>query len=1138
MAEFVHLHVHTNYSLLDGACEIDRLARRLSELGMKSCAITDHGAMYGVIDFYKKMLAYGIKPIIGAEVYMAERTMQDKEPGVDDEQYHLVLLAKDIQGYKNLMKLVSLGFTEGFYYKPRIDMDILAKYSEGLIALSGCLAGRIPSLLLKGNFDEAKNIALQLNSIFGQDNFFIEVQDHGLLDQRRIINDLIRLSQETGIPLVATNDVHYIQKEDALAQDVLMCIQTGKTLDEENRMKFESSEFYLKSPEEMASLFSYIPEALENTIRIAESCNVTLDFGTIHLPSFRVPEGLTEDEYLNRLCYKGARERYPEITGEIKQRLDYELETIKKMGYSSYFLIVWDFINFARQNGIMVGPGRGSAAGSLVAYCLYITNIDPLKYNLLFERFLNPERISMPDIDVDFCYERRQEVIDYVVRKYGQDRVAQIVTFGTMAARAAIRDVGRVMGYPYGEVDRIAKMVPAELGITIENALTLNPELKKLYEENERIRRLIDIAKDLEGFPRHASTHAAGVVISKDPIVEHVPLHKLGDSNVTTQYTMTALEELGLLKMDFLGLRTLTVIRDAINIIRRTKNVEINLDKLPLDDKKVYEMLSQGNTAGVFQLESTGMRNLLKELRPETFQDVAAIIGLYRPGPLGSGAAEDFIKSKNGLKPIKYLHPKLEPILSETYGIILYQEQAMKIAQELAGFSLAQADILRKAMGKKQQDVMAAQRESFVNGCVKNGIDKVTAEKIFDEISYFAGYGFNKAHTAAYAVIAYQTAYLKAHFPVEYMAALLTSVIDNSDKVAHYINECRHLGIKVLPPDINESYESFTVVSDKIRFGLTAVKNVGHNVARAIIMARKSEGKFTSFTDFVEKVSGDLNKKALESLIKSGAFASIGAKRSQLLAIYEDTLTRIQKEQRQGMKNQISLFQILDDTASYGESLPDVPEFPSAELLAMEKDMLGIYLSGHPLSEFERELSENVTFYLGDKNNDNIDKKEVLVGGIITGIQTKATRNESIMAFINIEDLTGSMEAIVFPTVFEKYKSLLHPDSKVYIKGRIDSKEDEAPKLLVEEIRPLGKRESEGTVVFTVSNGDQLDMNALKDFISNHMGNDRVVIYIKETAKSYLLDKKMEASRENLNMLASITGLRNCTFWDKLIVKN
>jgi len=850
VADFAHLHVHTNYSLLDGACEIDKLAKRLSELGMKSCAITDHGAMYGVIEFYKKMRAYGIKPIIGAEVYMAERTMHDKETGIDEEQYHLVLLAKDNNGYKNLMKLVSLGFMEGFYYKPRVDMDVLSKYSEGLIALSACLAGKIPSLLLKGNFEEAKQTALKFNSIFGQDNFFIEVQDHGLLEQRKIMNDLIRLSKETGIPLVATNDVHYIQKEDALAQDVLMCIQTGKTLDDENRMKFESSEFYLKSPEEMEQLFSYIPEALENTLRIAERCNVTLEFGKVHLPSFKVPEGLSEDEYLRQLCYKGARERFPVITDEIRQRLDYELETIKEMGYSSYFLIVWDFINYARQNGIMVGPGRGSAAGSLVAYCLYITNIDPLKYNLLFERFLNPERISMPDIDVDFCYERRQEVIDYVVQKYGQDRVAQIVTFGTMAARAAIRDVGRVMGYPYGEVDRIAKMVPSELGITIESALALNPELKKLYDENERVRRLIDIAKDLEGFPRHASTHAAGVVISKDPIVEHVPLHKLGDSNVATQYTMTALEELGLLKMDFLGLRTLTVIRDAINIIRRTKNVEINLDKLPLDDKKVYELLSQGNTAGVFQLESTGMRNLLMELKPEVFQDIVAIIGLYRPGPLGSGAADDFIRSKNGLKPIKYLHPKLEPILSETYGIILYQEQAMKIAQELAGFSLGQADILRKAMGKKKQDVMAAQRESFINGCVNNGIDKTTAAKIFDEISYFAGYGFNKAHTAAYAVIAYQTAYLKAHFPVEYMAALLTSVTDNSDKVAYYINECRHLGIEVLPPDINESYETFTVVSDKIRFGLTAVKNVGLNVAKAIIQTRKSKGKFTSFTDF------------------------------------------------------------------------------------------------------------------------------------------------------------------------------------------------------------------------------------------------------------------------------------------------
>ena len=747
----------------------------------------------------------------------------------------------------------------------------------------------------KGNYEEAKKTSLDLKEIFGRDNFFLEVQDHGILDQRRIINDLIRLSKETGIPLVATNDVHYIKEDDASVQDALLCIQTGKTLDDENRMKFQTSEFYLKSLDEMEELFSYIPDAIENTVRIADRCNVKLDFDTLHLPSFKVPEGFTQDEYLEKLCYKGVKERYSDITPEIKQRLDYELSIIKKMGYSSYFLIVWDFINYARQNDIMVGPGRGSAAGSLVAYCLYITNIDPLKYNLLFERFLNPERVSMPDIDIDFCYERRQEVIDYVVEKYGQDRVAQIVTFGTMAARAAIRDVGRVMGYPYGEVDMIAKMIPAELGMTIENALSLNPELNKMYNENDRVKKLIDIAKGLEGFPRHASTHAAGVVISKDPVVEHVPLHKMGDSNIATQYTMTALEELGLLKMDFLGLRTLTVIRDAINIIKRTENNKINLDKLPLDDKKVYEMLSHGNTAGVFQLESTGMRNLLTELKPESFQDVAAIIGLYRPGPLGSGAADDFIKSKNGQKPINYLHPALKPILSETYGIILYQEQAMKIAQELAGFSLAQADILRKAMGKKKQDVMAAQRASFIKGCIKNGIDGTTADKIFDEISYFAGYGFNKAHTAAYAVIAYQTAYLKAHFPVQFMAALLTSVIDNTDKVAYYINECRHMGIKVLPPDINESYEAFTVVADKIRFGLTAVKNVGQNVAKVIIKARKEKGKFTSLTDFVEKVSGELNKKALESLIKSGALTSLGAKRSQLLSVYENTLTRTQK---------------------------------------------------------------------------------------------------------------------------------------------------------------------------------------------------------------------------------------------------
>ncbi len=1139
MGEFAHLHVHTNYSLLDGACEIERLAKRLTELGMKSVAITDHGVMYGVIDFYKIMLSYGIKPIIGCEVYMAARTMQDRQPGIDDDLYHLVLLAKNNEGYKNLMKLVSVGFTDGFYYKPRIDMSVLKKYSDGLIALSACLAGKIPTLLLKGNYDQAKKTAEDFKEIFGQDNFYLEVQDHGILDQRKIINDLIRLSKETEIPIVATNDVHYINKDDATVQDALLCIQTGKTLDDENRMRFQTSEFYLKSSEEMERLFSYIPDAVKNTTMIAEKCNVKLDFNTIHLPSFEVPEGVTQDEFLEKLCYEGAAERYSEITDKIKQRLDYELDTIKKMGYSSYFLIVWDFINYARKNQIMVGPGRGSAAGSLVAYCLHITNIDPLKYNLLFERFLNPERVSMPDIDVDFCYERRQEVIDYVVRKYGQDRVAQIVTFGTMAARAAIRDVGRVMGYPYGEVDMIAKMIPQEIGMTIENALTISPELKKMYDENERIKRLLDVAKALEGFPRHASTHAAGVVISKNPIVEHVPLHKIGDSNVATQYTMTALEELGLLKMDFLGLRTLTVIRDTINIIRHTKGKEINLDKLSLDDKEVYEMLGQGNTAGVFQLESSGMRNLLTELKPESFQDVAAIIGLYRPGPLGSGAADDFIKSKNGQKSINYLHPALKPILDETYGIILYQEQAMQIAQELAGFSLAQADILRKAMGKKKQDVMAAQRESFVEGCIKNGIDKITAGKIFDEISYFAGYGFNKAHTAAYAVIAYQTAYLKAHFPVEFMAALLTSVIDNTDKVAYYINECRRMNIEVLPPDINESYESFTVVSDKIRFGLTAVKNVGQSVAKSIINARKDKGRFTSFTDFIEKVCGELNKKALESLIKSGAFSSLGAKRSQLIRIYEDTLVRIQKQQKENVKNQISIFEMLDDVPAFQEVLPDIPEYPKAELLAMEKEMLGIYLSGHPLLEYEEELSKNVTFYVGNKNDvNNIqDNMPVTIGAIITAIKTKTTKNDKIMAFADIEDLTGTMEAIVFPAIFEKYKSHLFADSKVYLKGRISYKEDESPKVIVDEIIPMEKDNTARLLVIPLSGQDDTNViSDIKEFISTHSGNTQVVIHLKDIDKSFLLNEKLDISANNLNLFTERTGLRNYLFWDKLVV--
>ncbi|MFO7152420.1 MAG: DNA polymerase III subunit alpha [Bacillota bacterium] len=1142
MAGFVHLHVHTNFSLLDGACDIGRLAGRAKELGMDAMAITDHGVMYGVIDFYKTMKAAGIKPIIGCEVYVARRTIKDRQPGIDDEQYHLVLLAENQTGYRNLVKLVSKGFIEGYYYKPRVDKELLREHSEGLIALSACVAGEIPQYILKGEYEKARRAALEFNDIFGEGNFYLEIQDHGLKEQKLVNPELVNLSRETGIPLVATNDVHYILKSDADFHDAMLCIQTGKTVKDEDRLKFDTSEFYLKSEEEMRRLFPHLAEACDNTVRIAERCNVELEFGKVHLPRFEVPAGFTEDSYLEKLCYEGLRKRYTEITPEIKNRLDYELEVIKKMGYSSYFLIVWDFVNFARKNGIMVGPGRGSAAGSLVAYCLYITNIDPLKYNLLFERFLNPERVTMPDIDVDFCYERRQEVIDYVVSKYGADRVAQIGTFGTMAARAAIRDVGRVFGYPYGEVDAVAKMVPMELGMTIEKALTINPELKKLYTENEKIRKLLDTAKALEGFPRHASTHAAGVVISSQPLVELVPLHRVGDSTVSTQFTMTALEELGLLKMDFLGLRTLTVIQDALRLIKRSRGLDLDLEKIPLDDKKVYDLISRGETTGVFQLESSGMRNLLKELKPERFEDIIAVIGLYRPGPLGSGAADEFIRNKNNPENIKYLHPKLEPILRETYGIILYQEQVMKIAQELAGFSLAQADILRKAMGKKQQEVMEAQRNSFIQGCIKNGIDEKTAEKIFEEISYFAGYGFNKSHAAAYALVAYQTAYLKAHFPVEFMAALLTSVRHNTDKVAQYIAECRHMGIEVLPPDINESLEVFAAVDGKIRFGLTAVKNVGENVARAIIKCREEKGRFVSFSDFCEKMDqAQLNKKAVESLIKSGAFDSQGAKRSQLMRIYEDVLSRAHKNQKQAAQGQLSLFEMIDGGEAMDDDLPDIPEYPQSEILSMEKEVLGLYLSGHPLKEYEDILNRKTTLKSSDLKGDEVDiedNSQVTVGGIITDIKMKSTKGEKLMAFITLEDLTGSMEIIAFPTVYEKFSDRLKQDSKVLIRGRVDLKEEEMPKIIAEEIEPLEKKK-EGTLVVLLSENDgNKILEDLKQFFLLHPGNVPVTIYSgADDMKAILVDKSyyVNFSAEFSKKICSMVGPQNCLFIEKAI---
>ncbi len=1124
MKDFVHLHLHTNYSLLDGACSIKELAKRLKQLGMKSAAITDHGVMYGVVDFYKTLKAEGIKPIIGCEVYMAKHKMSDMRPKIDDDQYHLVLLAKNNEGYKNLMKIVSTGFIDGFYYKPRIDMDVLREHSRGLIAMSACLAGKIPQLLLLGEYIEAKNLAIEFEEVFGKGNFFLEIQDHGILEQKKVNEHLISMGRELDIPLVATNDVHYLSRSDAPVHDALLCIQTGKTIQDEDRLKFPTQEFYLKSREEMEELFHHVPDALDNSVEISQKCNVELDFDSYYLPDFKVPKEYTEDTYLQELCYKGLAERFEQITPEIKKRLDYELDIIKKMGFSSYFLIVWDFINYARNNNIMVGPGRGSAAGSLVAYCLYITNIDPLKYNLLFERFLNPERVSMPDIDVDFCYERREEVIDYVVSKYGADKVAQIATFGTMAARAAIRDVGRVLGYSYGEVDRIAKMIPMELGITIDSALQINPELSKEYKEDDRVKRLLDIARAIEGFPRHVSTHAAGVVISKDPLVKHVPLHKIKDGNISTQYTMTTLEELGLLKMDFLGLRTLTVLRDAIDIIKHTQKCQINLDRLPLNDEKVYQMLSKGDTAGVFQLESAGMQNLLKELKPEVFEDVIAIIGLYRPGPLGSGAAEDFIKSKNGEKQINYLHPALKPILSETYGIILYQEQVMKIAQELAGFSLAQADILRKAMGKKQQDVMASQRKDFIKGCIKNGITEGTADKIFEEISYFAGYGFNKAHTAAYAVIAYQTAYLKAHFPVEFMAALLTSIMDNSDKVAFYINSCRKMGIEVLPPDINESFETFTVVGNKIRFGLAAVKNVGQGVAKAIIQTRKKNGKFTSIRDFIERLSCELNKRTVESLIKSGAMNSLGAFRSQLLNVYEDILSSVQKDKRTMHKNQVSLFELFDETTNIQDVLPDIPEYPKKELLAMEKEMLGIYVSGHPLLEYEEELSKLTTISCSDLVGEVgiRDRQYAVIGGIVTHIKEKTTRNEKIMAFATIEDLTGSVEVIIFPITFEKYRNLLEEDSKILIEGRIDYKEDEPPKIIAESIKPLTHRKGNPFLIICVLKKDSFKFDKFNELIHANPGQTRVALYFKEDNTGFLLNQSINYSHEIAEFLSEV----------------
>ncbi|HNR04219.1 MAG TPA: DNA polymerase III subunit alpha, partial [Bacillota bacterium] len=978
MKNFVHLHVHTEYSLLDGAGRVEKLVARAKELGMESIAVTDHGVMYGVMEFYKQAKKYGIKPLIGCEVYVAARTMCDRDPKLDGSQYHLVLLAKNEEGYNNLIKLVSLGFTEGFYYKPRVDMEVLRKYSKGLIALSACLAGAIPGHIIDGNYEAAKRAALSYNEIFGQGNFYLELQDHGIKEQSLVNQEVVRMSRETGIPLIATNDVHYVDKEDAAAQDILLCIQTGKTILEEDRLKFQGQEFYLKSSEEMYELFKYVPDALENTAKIAEMCSLEFNFGQVHLPAFDVPEGYTSDTYIRKLCYDGLAKRYAELTDELKERAEYELSVITRMGYSDYYLIVWDYVKFARDNGIMVGPGRGSGAGSLVAYCLGITNIDPIKYNLIFERFLNPERISMPDFDVDFCYERRQEVIDYVVSKYGKDRVAQIITFGTMAARAAIRDVGRALNIPYAQVDMIAKKIPFEIGMTIEKALKSNPELKELYLGDETARQLIDMSKAVEGMPRHSSTHAAGVVISRKAVTEYVPL-QMNEDVITTQFTMGTLEELGLLKMDFLGLRTLTVIRDTLELIKAKGMEAPDMDSMDYDDPNVYKMISQGETYGIFQLESGGMTQCFKELKPNCLEDIIAGISLYRPGAMDQ--IPKYIRNKHNPDKIRYMHPALEHILDVTYGCIVYQEQVMQIVRDLGGYSMGRSDLVRRAMGKKKADVMAKERENFINGivdeagnlvvkgCVRNGIPADTAADIFDEVAKFAGYGFNKSHAAAYAIIAYQTAWLKYYYPVEFSAALITSVMGNSKKVAEYIQHCKSKGIEVLPPDVNESSVSFTVKENKIRFGLAAVKNVGINAVLSIIKARQEKGRFDGLYDFLQKMDYSIiNKRTVESLIKCGAFDSFGVYRSRMLAVYEKLMESIQGQKKNNVEGQISLFDTIDDSENIiGNIYPDINEYPKKNMLSMEKEILGYYISGHPLLQYQEQLSGIVTFSTKDK---------------------------------------------------------------------------------------------------------------------------------------------------------------------------
>ena len=1113
---FAHLHVHTEYSLLDGSNKIKECVARVKELGMDSVAITDHGVMFGVIDFYRAAKAAGIKPVLGCEVYVAPGSRFDKEAvgNGDDRYYHLVLLAENDTGYHNLMKIVSRGFTEGYYYKPRIDLEVLREFHEGIIALSACLAGEVQRNIARGMYEEGRAAAKRYEEIFGKNNFFLELQDHGIPQQQTVNQALIRMSAETGIPLVATNDVHYTSEDDVKPHDILLCIQTGKKLADEDRMRYEGGQYYIKSETEMRQLFPYALEALENTQKIADRCNVEIEFGVTKLPKYDVPEGYTSWEYLNKLCFEGLERRYTPVTEELKERLKYELSVIQSMGYVDYFLIVWDFIKYAKDHDIMVGPGRGSAAGSLVSYCLEITTIDPIKYQLLFERFLNPERVSMPDIDVDFCFERRQEVIDYVVRKYGADRVVQIVTFGTMAARGVIRDVGRVMDLPYAFVDTIAKMIPTELNITLDKALNANGDLRRMYEEDEQVRELIDMSRRLEGLPRHTSMHAAGVVISQKAIDEYVPLSLGSDGSVTTQFTMTTLEELGLLKMDFLGLRTLTVIQNAVRLAQKSSGKRINMDTIDYNDKQVLDSIGSGKTDGVFQLESAGMKSFMKELKPQNLEDIIAGISLYRPGPMDF--IPQYIRGKNNRDSITYDCPQLIPILEPTYGCIVYQEQVMQIVRDLAGYTLGRSDLLRRAMSKKKGDVMQRERQNFVYGnpeegvpgCINNGIDEKTANKIYDEMIDFAKYAFNKSHAAAYAVVAYQTAYLKYYYPVEFMAALMTSVIDNSAKVAEYIYACRQMGIQILPPDINRGEGNFSVDGGNIRYGLAAIKSIGRPVIQAIIEEREIRGPFKNLKDFVERLSGrEVNKRTIESFIKAGAFDSLGGTRKQFMMIYVQILDQVNQERKYSMTGQMSLFDLVDEEQKkeFDIPLPDVGEYAKETKLAFEKEVVGVYLTGHPLEDYEEKWRKSISkttldFQIDDSTGRSKvrDGAKEIIGGMITAKTIKHTKNNKTMAFLTIEDLAGTVEVVVFPKDYEKNQRYLNEDSKVFVRGRVSEEDDAPSKLICESIVPFDQTKKELWIQFEDKQTYLAEEPHLFQLLNASEGEDQVVIYCRK----------------------------------------